>query len=248
MLTGLDIAGRAALLGITCREAVALGQRDRRIYPSVQSAGSVARLQRWIGAGQPAADLPRLEFAGDDGVRAIVVDVLRRVPAPIAWHAVEHVTWIECGRCVSGWMGAAPRFRQPDDDVAHVIVLNGTIDDAQLASIAAHELGHAWDRPIYSGTRDVRISRDEERARELVVERVVDEHLGITDASATHDRLVRAHVADERRADELATLWGFPRHTDVDALTRHFRREYAASATLADQIERDIEHDIQGAA
>jgi hypothetical protein len=235
MLTGCDLGAGAELLGVSCREYVAIGRRDRRIFPSLASAGAVTRLRRWIAAGQPDADVSRLEFAGDDSVRALVADVLRQVPAPVGWHGVEYVTpWIEVGRSAVGWAGSAPTIRTPDGDQAHMIALAGSIaDDGEIRAVIAHELGHSWARTVrpYVSTA-VRMSYRERNARSIVAAKI---------AGVSPTQIVREQVDEERLADALSQLWGFPHYSDYGRRERGFSEEMQEAAELATKIEVELE-------
>ncbi|MDQ3299967.1 MAG: hypothetical protein M3619_25590 [Myxococcota bacterium] len=220
-----------------------LGQRvDVRIVaaPSLETPGSRARLQRWLAAGEPAADLSRLEFAGDDGVRELVLEVLANCPAPVAWHGVEHVLWISVGRFDAGWMGLSPTPRAPVGDQSHTITLCGQADDDFLRGVIAHELGHSWSAPIQPGRAvSARLSHRETIARTIAAAKFCG-----VDAA----QLARERSAHERLADDLARHWGYPRGTtDVHRLTRAFTEEQLAVAELAEQIAEQVEREIPGA-
>ncbi len=232
---GLDLAGRIERLP----EYLALAALDANIIRSLVNDAALARTRRWIAAGSPEPDLARLEFAGDDSVRALVVDVLRRLPAPVAWHAVEHVTWIEVGRGAQGWQGMMPTSRTPVGDQPHVIALSGAVTDEDLAPIVAHEIGHSWGAPLRSFAARVRMPEHELAARSIAAVKLT---------GGDTEQLVRAAVAEEAQADDLARMWGFRRHTDHTWLRRHFAARFGAATDLADQIARDIENDSRGAA
>jgi hypothetical protein len=224
-LDGHDLPGCAALLGVSCRDYVAIGQSDRRIVatPSLETSGAVTRLRRWLTAGSPLADLSRLEFCGDDEVCALVVEVLSRVPAPVAWHGVEYVVWFEVGRSTAGWQGFAPTTRAPDGDQPHTIALCGRHDNESLLGIIAHELGHSWSRTVRANAPSmVRMSDREWTARTLLAAKI---------ASVT----------------PLARLWGYAFHTDEAMLRRNIAADQAASIELAEQLELEPMNTDSGA-
>ena len=235
----LDLAARAELLGISMRDLIALATRDRRISLSLVAPATFDHTKRWLVGGSPSsgADLDLLEFAGSDEVRAIVVDVVPRLPAPVAHHVVHNVAIVEVGRSAHGWHGLGMQPR------AQTIALCGaSVDDGGLAGVLGHEIGHAWVAPVCSIVPR-RVPRAEAVARSLVAERVVADVRG----GDAIERLVRARVAAEIQADQLATIWGWPRTTDVPALMWRFRAEVAATAARADEIEAAIDDEIRNA-
>lgn len=234
-LDGLDLADCAGVLDCTPRELVALAERipGFREVLALGTAGGLVRTKRWIAAGCPSADLSRLEFAGDDEVRALVVEVLTRVPSPVAWHGVEFIAWAEVGRSAHGWQGLAPMTRCPPGDQPHMIALSGLNSNDVLRGVIAHELAHSWTSATHSiAPRIVRMSQREQTARRIAAARVIGQ---------TSEQLIREQVAGERIADRLARLWSFERHTHDGALTRLIAAEHAAAADLADSIERDLD-------
>lgn len=240
----LALEDRAAALGISCRELVRVGQKvDRRILtaPSLNAPGSVARLKRWLAAGEPTPDFDRLVFAGSDQVRDVVVEVLKSVPPPVAWHGTEFVGWFEVGREAAGWQGYVPAIRAPEGDEAHMIALCGSHVNAAVRDLAAHELGHSWSRRVGVYAKDDRgrgtMSEREWNARVIVAARV---------SGSTPEALVRNSFNSERLADGLAVLWGYRPSYTVDDMTlmRHFRADQEASTELANEIERELEKEF----
>lgn len=231
--------------GLSCRDMIALGQSDRRIFmpPFLQEEGSRVRLKRWLAAGSPEPDLTRLQYRGSDWARTVVLGVPRRMPKPVAWHICEHVIVREVGSRSAGWICGAMTPRHPDGDHAHEIVLCGQTDEESLASVFAHECGHSWSKTVspFPAASTVNMSDRELTARTVLVFR---------EAGVTVEQLVNERVADERLADQLATLFGYPRFTDVDGLRRMFMAAHADAAELADQIGEDLDakQDIKGAA
>jgi hypothetical protein len=231
-LSGLDLVGRAALLGIGCRELVALATEDPRITAPAATAteGAIVRLRRWLDAGRPDANATEVDFHGDDAVRAIVVEVLGALPTPVRWHGTRAVTWYEVGRSAIGWMSIAPLPLVPAGDVGHAIVLSGMLDDARLPAVIAHELGHSWHRHVH--TAPVRavppVSQREWTARLLLVEEIM-----APDGQGAKRLAHRRHV-EERLADETALAWGYrlpPGSSDHTRLAG-FRAEIADAAAL----------------
>jgi hypothetical protein len=240
--TGMDLDGRAALLALTASEFVALGTSDPRIvaFPALASSGAVGRLRRWLTAGQPIADLSRLAFVGDDAVRALVVDVIADVPAPVAWHAVEHVAWFEVGRATAAWLAIAPSMRAPIGDVAHVVAINGRTSDHDLRGVIAHELGHSWHRHIFANVPQLAALPEQE----VIVSRVLlSMYTGRTaeQRDADADRWVRDRVANEVIADQSAAAWGVP-HNGLSELEhrRYFKAQYDAAESVARERDREI--------
>lgn len=192
---------------------------------------SKARLNRWIDAGQPVADLSRLEFGGDDTVRVLLVDVLARLPTPVAWHASEFVVWREVGRSAAGWQGSARSHRDPQGDVAHEIVLCGAVTDDDLPGIIGHEIAHSLHRSI----APVRwpqppMTRVERTARMILLGR----NIGIDE-----EHLARMHADLEVLCDRTAVAWGLLREVRPLEQLRRSRAKVHEAAELVPSIERD---------
>ena len=240
----MNVPERAALLGMSVRAVIELAEADPRIFahPMLERPGSVVRVKRWLAAGRPAPDVTRLQFLGHYTVRELLCDMIRRLPHPIAWHAVEAIQWMEIGRAYAGEMRTARAPRPVDGDQSHQILLDGSRDDRELLAVAAHECGHAWGWPICPVALDAVAAPDPElQARAIVAERIVAQVKG----GNAIDRLVREAVAEEVYADAVATACGVRRTTDVAALTRKFRSEHVAAAARADEIEREINEQVE---
>jgi hypothetical protein len=231
---GLLLEGRAALLGLTPRQYVALGQSDARIFAGLPTAGALARLKRWLAAGSPDPDFSRLLYRGSDWARDIVLGVIRRAPTPVAWHAIEFVAWREVGSTAAGWMGSAMIARVPEGDRAHEIEICGHTDAESLASVCAHELGHSWSKFVSPPIAEVSMSDREWAARAVIASQEPEQTI-----EETIEQVVKIRVVDERIADELATAWGYLRYTDEARLRRIFTGEHVdAAAELAKQIDQ----------
>jgi hypothetical protein len=222
MIAGLDIAGRAELLGITCREAVDLAKAHRELftYPVSDSIGALARIRRWNEAGRPAADFSRLVYLGDGGVYAILIATLAKLPAALAWHAAEHVAWLEVGRNAGAWTTCAPLMRVPAGDTAHLVVISGAEQDERMPHIITHELAHSWHRALFSdATRGVPLPPQERLARNLAT------------VGYDADALAREFWREEVLADQTAAALGFPSssHSSDHVRLRGFEAEITAS-------------------
>lgn len=216
----MNIDERAALLEMKLADYVALGKVDARLVAeiSIQEPGARERLWRWIRAGLPAPDYSRLEFEGSDGVRAVVLETLARTPSAVAWHVCEYVVICEVGRDTTAWSGVTPIVRAPDGDQAHIIVINGNTPDDELHGIIAHEIGHSWTRVILPRMRTAALPP----AQAFYSDKLA---AGITRAD-----LIRARLAEEKLADDLAALWGSPiNRTHVTDPAVALRRQLAAT-------------------
>jgi hypothetical protein len=131
----------APLVGVSTREAVAIATSDPKIFafPMLATDGAIDRMKRWFAASQPVADLARIVYRGDPGIRAILLAALADAPMPARWWAVEKIVWAEIGRGnragFSTWIPG---------DANGLIVLSGSTSDAVLPSLILHELGHQW--------------------------------------------------------------------------------------------------------
>jgi hypothetical protein len=210
-----------------------LDQLDPRIVaPAALAGGGRARLQRWVDHASPAPKLGRFDFRGNGSVRDLIDEVLRQVPAPVAWHATEFISFVEVGRTTAGGFVVLPR-RSPVDDQRHVIVLSGAQPDSELRMVIAHEIGHSWSSDLlHLPVQALRWSGRELMAHQLVAAKR---------AGLAHEQLVRELVAEERLADDLARLWGFECTTNEEWLERHFRDRIAAGLDLAADLERHRE-------
>ncbi|MEO9184078.1 MAG: hypothetical protein ABI467_11345 [Kofleriaceae bacterium] len=214
-LAGLDLPGLATLLGVTCREYVAIAQSDPRIVAEPMTAESLAWIRAWIALGMPDADLSKLVFYGDPTVRAIIVAVLATLPKPARWHAVTNVLWIEIGRSTAaGFMACAPGR-------THVIALNGRTSDALLGPVIAHELAHAIHRAAEPVVAEP-MTAEEHTARVLAVAQ---------DAGWSREHLIRIMYRQEDLANGTARAWGY--ECAVDGLAADRDRK----ALLHDELE-----------
>lgn len=236
-LADLAVGERLSRHGIDFDAATALMALDPRIATDATTATSAAveRLVRWLRAGQPVADLERLVFEGDDTVRELVEDLIDRVPAPVAWHAVEFVEWIEVGRGADGAMSLARSARVPSGDSAHRIKICGALTDERIREVLPHEMGHAWHRTV----REVELSRPtmpaiERDARALLLAR----ELSVANPEAM---IADRRADDEYLAEATAAAWGFerpPLYHERSLRRRGFLAELSAAAELVPSIER----------
>lgn len=229
----------ATLLGLSCREVVALATSDSRVVApaALETPVSVQRTRRWLDARRPVAEPERVAFNGSASVRSLVIRTLAGLPAPVAWHATKYVTWFEVGRDARAWQHTAPQMLAPAGDSAHVIVLCGLVADEELVGIIGHELGHSWHRAIHPMQVHVPMSDNERYARQLVVAR---------DRGVDLETYARELVAEERIADRTALAWGLRRVTGDPGelgLLRHFRSHLEAAVGLSAEIERQIDAD-----
>jgi hypothetical protein len=236
-LADFSIEERFTRRGITADQIAALQALDARIVADAPTATSAAveRLARWLRAGSPAADVERLVFTGDDTVRVLVEDLIARVPAPVAWHAVEFVEWLEVGRCGDAFASYARPARVPTGDTPHRIVLCGVPDDDRIREVLPHELAHL----VHKTVREVDPSRPtmaqaELDARMLLLAR----DLRIENPEAMI-ATVRADI--EFLAEATAAAWGFarpPLYDERSQRRRGFLAELNAAAELVPSIER----------
>jgi hypothetical protein len=241
-LSTLAIEERLARGGITTEQHAALLELDARIVDDAPTATSAAveRLARWLRAGQPVVDIERLVFEGDDAVRALVEDLIASVPAPVAWHAVEFVEWLEVGRGAYGVFSVARSARVPAGDSAHRIRLCGTLPDERIREVLPHELAHS----LHGAVRKVEPSRRtmpaiERDARALLLGR----DLGIDEPETM---LADMRADSEFLAEATAAAWGFERPPlYAERLRRHrgFIAELDAAAELVPDIERECRAD-----
>lgn len=238
-LADVAIGDRLARAGITAAQAAALLALDRRIVddaPTTTTA-AVERLARWLRAGQPLADVERLMFEGDDAVRALVVELIERVPPPIAWHAVEHVEFLEIGRGADATCSAVVAARAPAGDSAHRIRLCGALPDERIREILPHELAHSLHRTVCAREPTWRSMPAVERdARALLIAR----DLGI----AQPEVMIADQRADaEYLAEATAQAWGFvrpPLRAEAMRRRQRFIADLNAAAELVPSIERAI--------
>lgn len=126
----------------------ALGRVHRRLL--VQTVAGWRRLRTWIQAqrGQlivvesRAARARRVREAlplfGDEDLLPVIAQVVADLPRCVSDVALAEVAFVVTGRTTAGWCaGPLPPGRR-------VIVLDGSRDDAAVASTVRHEIGHAW--------------------------------------------------------------------------------------------------------
>lgn len=240
-LAGLDLLGRAAVLGIDCHEYLRIAQGDPRIVAAaaVATPHAVRRLRAWIAIGRPDIAADTIMFHGDDSVRAIVISTLAGIPASVRWHAMRYVSWFEIGR---GWPAAYMTTfggRASDDDSPHVIVLDGRLSDDVLPSIICHELGHAIHRPF-------RTPAAERTPAPTLTELEADARL-LAAFEDDRDAAARLLFRGEHLANEAARLWGHPcngAQCPDEYRLRLFRERMDAAAELASGIGRQIDADL----
>lgn len=236
----LDLPGRAAALGLSCREVVELAESDPRIFAGPSTLGSVHRLCVWLGAGRPRADPSAIAFHGHDAVRAVVIATLSPFPLPVLWWLVEHALVIEVGRGNTAGRHVAPLRRR-----GHLIMLHGVCGDDVIPQVLAHECGHFWvSRPSVETDEAARKaaaapaeSEQERNARSLLAARMYGK-----DALS----LAREMFAEEHRANEWARIWGHrcDRMCPDTKRLQGFIDEVTAASALADEIESQIDADI----
>jgi hypothetical protein len=199
----------------------ALDELDSRIltHPSLNSMGAIWRLRRWVAAGQPAPDIRRrLSYVGDSEVRAIICDVIAKLPPPVAHYAVEAITWFEAGRGSRAWCCRRPAIRELPGDIGHVIQISSGLALSRIAGTVGHELGHGWHFDIVDAeSRAEAIAVDEIAVR---ADAIRYRTFGLDDEqrAAERQRAINAEVAEEMRADAMAALWGVP-HDGLDEAT-----------------------------
>lgn len=231
----LDHEAAAAALGMDWREfALFVSQCDSRILakPALATPGAVFRLRRWIALGKPDADPERIAYKGYDDTRAVIVDVLRRLPAPVRHYAVESVTWREADGL---YITNVPRHLALPGDGGHEITIEGGVSPRSLPGQIAHEIGHGLHRVVYDGECDWSAT---------CRVRLVDQ---IREGLATRDKWVGEQVAYEVIADQMAALWGIPRQdapTEGEYRT-HFEREFNRAAAIAFKSSEMREEEAQ---
>lgn len=201
----------------------------------LRSEGSTMRYERWIDAGSPEANLGRLTYQGDDIVRVVLGCVLEVLPPSVRWHAVEWITWRECGRSARGWKGIALPRRDPPGDIGHEITLCGKVDDEALCGIIGHELAHSIHADIllspHARAAAPWMPDTERKARRLILGR----DLGL-DAEALAQRDADA----ETLADRTAAAWGLARTAKPDIELQRALADYNEASELVPAIERSL--------
>jgi len=130
-----------------------------------------------------------------------VRNVVAALPAPVRWHAVTAVAWLEVGRAAAGWMSVLPELPHVPGDQPHLIALAGDRDDRKLPGYVAHELAHSWQWGISA--------EPVTRARTAMTEAEVDRAIiSVVSSEILVERRYRYEVI----ADNLAETWGFPVH------------------------------------
>jgi len=170
----------------------------------------------------------RISFNGADEVRAIIVDVLRRLPAPHRHYAVENITWREVGLNAKLYICHSPTKRRAlPGDGAHEVMINGCVPASDLRGLICHETGHGWHRVVCDGELDW--SGGE-------CERLADR---IRRGEVTRERWVRDWVTHELLADQMAELWGMPRieAPGEERLRLVFEYEWDDAARLAARLD-----------
>lgn len=179
---------------------------------ALATPGAALRLLRWT-PDRPAPDLSRLSFVGSDDVRDVVVDTLAKLPAPVAWTAIEAVQWFEVGCGTKAWTCAAPAPRALPGDRGRLVMLCGRVPSLYLPGVVAHELAHIWvtrlteDEPTHD-----RLPERVARARLVAALKALppDEY------AAQRAKWIDERVRKETSADELAAVWGVPHDDGAD--------------------------------
>src|SRR5262249_42056226 len=118
---------------LTDDERAALEAIDPRIVDGRGLWGEgLGRVRLWLSAGMPPPDLYplRLSYAGDDRIELMVLALLAKVPTPVAWFAVENLTFVGLGAGKAGLCGAPP-LPPPAGRAARLIML--AFDDEEVA-------------------------------------------------------------------------------------------------------------------
>jgi hypothetical protein len=167
----------------------------------IATEGSRARLSRWIQAGQPNADPAHRAGVIDGGLAAVVdsVDrVLRRLPAPIAWHVVRTVAIVGCHP--GGWAGLAPRFPESPDEGLQLVAVASRTDQDALDGVVAHEFCHCWLARVFPDSARVTVAEGRRR-RETFVRLAVE--------WGYRSQIIDAAVQPEDEATALLRALGF---------------------------------------
>jgi hypothetical protein len=204
---------RAAALGLTGPEMIELAVielADREpwtAHPAATWRAGGDRLRAWIAAGSPEADRGQLSIVGDRRIVAAVRSVVGRLPEAVASFLVANAMIVCTGRDSRGWCGEwpVPPCATP--------VLVALADDDH--AIIAHELAHAWHRrPLPAAARldAAQLERLHAAVREIDI------------AEGRVDERIEDVLANERMADELACLFGFPIDTTSGEAGAYRRR------------------------
>jgi hypothetical protein len=220
----VTIEEKAAAVGLTMREVFARGMGW--ITELLCEGAGAARLLAWGRNGAPTVNPMDLIFFGDDTIGRLVVEVLCKVPDPVARHAMAAAVFVGVGREFGGlFIPSLPAA--PDGQSLQLIVIDGRgLDDAYVRGVAAHEIAHCWHRPTIAApaARPSYLRQREDHYRLC--------HLGLAWGFASAlDAPVRR---DELVACELAAQWGMTcagmaAHQQMAAASR---RIHAAAASF----------------
>ena len=223
MIAGFTLDERAALVALSPREFIALGHRDPRIIatPTLEESGW-QRVRAWVKAGMPEPDLSRLGYIGDEVIGRAVAETVAMMPAPVAWHCVEVVSFAGVGVSAIGL--ASNRFpmpKPPKHDRCRLVLLA-----TDSISVCAHEIAHTFQLPPLppiEGEQPPPISGEVSGIRDHCKE-VVDQG---EDALILYARQV---AALERHADRCASVWtGKTVRLGDDHIARNARRVAAGA-------------------
>jgi len=230
-LTGLDLPGRAAALGLTCRQYLDLARADPRVAadPALEGGG-LPRLRAWLAAGRPTANVNDLIFVGDVEIGAVVRAVVEKLPMPVLHHVVTSVVVIGSGTSTGGLcFDHPPTLPAPEGDHVHLIVLTRADE-----GLAAHECAHSWRNapspPRAPAAFRAALADDQCLCAALVK----SDEQGARLAAAVIDH----HLHEERDTDRLASMW-LGRHVTQDV--RHTARRERARIACAAALPTDEE-------
>ena len=140
----------------------------------------------------------RLHCVGDAFVAAIVVDVLATVPPPVHSYVLARARFLGVGLGFAGFCGPPP----PRDGRPWFLTVSGA-DEAAVAYVAAHEIGHAW----LMSEPDANASAPSAMAWQTL------QYGGDVPADllAIVARARQQDAQDEKECDRLIRTWGYTR-------------------------------------
>jgi hypothetical protein len=147
----VTLAERSAASGLSERTIVR--EQIRWVTESLCEEPGGAKLRAWVEAGRPEANIADLHYVGDRRTGELIVEVLERIPPPVAYDVVRSNLFVSVNGQTGLFSNTILNSRAGRPFLGLIIVLATGRTDDEIQGTVAHEIGHAWRNPSSSSPR-----------------------------------------------------------------------------------------------